>query len=1009
MGVKDLWKILECVGHPVTLESLEGLLLAVDVSIWLNQAVKGARDHRGEMLKGAHLAVLFSRICKLLHYRIKPVFVFDGPPPTLKLQTLRSRNQWRRATSQKLLKNADKRVSKYIQASILSQMTGEEGPQTLVHPAKPTSDDLFWLPPLPDQSADHGLQDDTRPASSCGNDVGDHNDTDLATDLYHHELANLDVHSEQFAALPPETQHDLLLEKQRYEKYTYHHPSTLPQVADDFSQYQLARLVKRSRVSERLECVRRVLRSGEAAVAVGDMSKVHHVETNRVVSSDHTRYILVRGSGLESSLTNSDSASDGCRGEPLEPDHDRDVGGDLRDSIMDHARHDVCREGEADSLERTLSLIAPTPPADCNSNCSPPPVTVDVVSLVSNTTNPSIPCSPASSKMADSLPLATSTVCSTLPSTAAVGTVAVVHTAWSTGGSIREAVEGVARPLDRPSVALTTDSGIRDACGRDGEEARGSQLGRSGEEDIFGSSDGAPTLKGTGHEFKKLLDRAGPTTPPFGASLKSAVDNSPQFISSSEQEELEDEGAVVVKNSVSRQRGLVWLIQSLILLDVDDRVCTEGISHGATAEVACKEMESLLEMPVGVAREQVRREVEVLEEERNRQRRDEAAVESHMYQDVRELLSLFGIPYVLSPGEAEAQCAALELLDLTNGTITDDNDVFLFGGSTVYRHFFSQDHHPEKYTMDEIKGQIGLSREKLILLAYLLGSDYTDGLEGVGTVLAMEFLDEFKLDGFLSLQTFKEWHSNIPLGVNQTAPLKRKLSQLVLPHGFPNEAVREAYLNPRVDQSKEAFNWSKPDLDLIRKFAASHIGWPSAKVDGILLPVIKKMNAPESQQKMTRFVVSLHPSPGKKMAAMSKRMRKAVDKLRTSEACTAADNFKRLSSSGSDSDEGGSCCTSQAKRPRGAKGKDKAVSRVRGHQSSVNQRSPGQGLESADSDMEFDTLAREIIRREQGVAGAGGCLTEVPCFSQGRDTGGKKGRGTKGRRRGKAKKGQNPL
>ena len=34
---------------------------------------------------------------------------------------------------------------------------------------------------------------------------------------------------------------------------------------------------------------------------------------------------------------------------------------------------------------------------------------------------------------------------------------------------------------------------------------------------------------------------------------------------------------------------------------------------------------------------------------------------------------------------------------------------------------------------------------------------------------------------------------------------------------------------------------------------------------------------------MTRFVVSLHPSPRKKMAAMSKRMRKAVAKLRTSE------------------------------------------------------------------------------------------------------------------------------
>ena len=77
---------------------------------------------------------------------------------------------------------------------------------------------------------------------------------------------------------------------------------SLTQVADDFSRYQLAGLVKRSRVSEKLECVRRVLKSGEAAVAVGDVTKVRHVETNRVVSSDHTHYILVKGSDLESSL-----------------------------------------------------------------------------------------------------------------------------------------------------------------------------------------------------------------------------------------------------------------------------------------------------------------------------------------------------------------------------------------------------------------------------------------------------------------------------------------------------------------------------------------------------------------------------------------------------------------------------------------------------------------------------------------------------------------------------------
>ena len=38
-----------------------------------------------------------------------------------------------------------------------------------------------------------------------------------------------------------------------------------------------------------------------------------------------------------------------------------------------------------------------------------------------------------------------------------------------------------------------------------------------------------------------------------------------------------------------------------------------------------------------------------------------------------------------APGEAEAQCAQMEIAGLTEGTITEDGDTFLFGGTTVYR------------------------------------------------------------------------------------------------------------------------------------------------------------------------------------------------------------------------------------------------------------------------------------------------------------------------------------
>ena len=59
-----------------------------DVSIWLHQATKGFRDSQGNPLPNAHLLGLCHRICKLLFYKIKPIFVFDGGVPLLKRQTM---------------------------------------------------------------------------------------------------------------------------------------------------------------------------------------------------------------------------------------------------------------------------------------------------------------------------------------------------------------------------------------------------------------------------------------------------------------------------------------------------------------------------------------------------------------------------------------------------------------------------------------------------------------------------------------------------------------------------------------------------------------------------------------------------------------------------------------------------------------------------------------------------------------------------------------------------------
>ena len=49
----------------------------------------------------------------------------------------------------------------------------------------------------------------------------------------------------------------------------------------------------------------------------------------------------------------------------------------------------------------------------------------------------------------------------------------------------------------------------------------------------------------------------------------------------------------------------------------------------------------------------------------------------------------------------------------------------------------------------------GLSQDQLILLAYFTGSDYTEGVQGVGVVTAVEVLRDFPGKGLEVLQKFR--------------------------------------------------------------------------------------------------------------------------------------------------------------------------------------------------------------------------------------------------------------
>ncbi|KAH9814227.1 hypothetical protein DFH28DRAFT_1059346 [Melampsora americana] len=252
-------------------------------------------------------------------------------------------------------------------------------------------------------------------------------------------------------------------------------------------------------------------------------------------------------------------------------------------------------------------------------------------------------------------------------------------------------------------------------------------------------------------------------------------------------------------------------------------------------------------------RHQADAEVNRLKDQRVKDRRDADDVNLQMSKDIQSMLRLFGIPYVISPMEAEAQCAELLKKGLVDGIITDDSDVFLFGGTRVYKNMFNQNKFVECYLMNDLEKELGLSRQRLIQLAYLLGSDYTEGLAGVGPVTAMEILNEFDdehltVAGLDSLINFKKWWMKVQVGKDNEKEsgtafrkkFRKKKDKIWLEDSWPNPAVAEAYHKPTVDTSDQRFTWGFPDLDGIRQFLSDHLSWPSSKTDDVILPLIKR-------------------------------------------------------------------------------------------------------------------------------------------------------------------------
>ena len=271
------------------------------------------------------------------------------------------------------------------------------------------------------------------------------------------------------------------------------------------------------------------------------------------------------------------------------------------------------------------------------------------------------------------------------------------------------------------------------------------------------------------------------------------------------------------------------------------------------------------------------------------------------------------------------------------------------------RNIFDERKYVEAFMASDIERELGLRRVDLVALALLLGSDYTEGVRGVGIVNATEIVRAFPCPGAAGgeegppeqgLQRFKRWLDGFdPLGelgvggqeergrgreewVDDSVEAFHKKhrsarTRWVVTERFPDPAIFKAYMQPQVNGATDPFTWELPDLDRIRVFSAKKLGWPVADTDAHLLPMLRRMQERGVQTRLDSYYRAYEDNVTF-AKIKSKRLRTAVAQL-TGQAEAALPLAVR--SEGEEEEEGGGKGKEKKKAAkaggRGNKGKGK--------------------------------------------------------------------------------------
>jgi flap endonuclease-1 len=181
----------------------------------------------------------------------------------------------------------------------------------------------------------------------------------------------------------------------------------------------------------------------------------------------------------------------------------------------------------------------------------------------------------------------------------------------------------------------------------------------------------------------------------------------------------------------------------------------------------------------------------------------------------QRLLDLLGVPWLTAPSEGEAQAARMAADGAVAYAVSQDYDALLFGAPDLARNITISGRRrlhgrtivvePERIRLAEVLEGLVVTREELIEVGILVGTDFNAGLRGVGPKTALKLVREGRFE-----ETVAE---RMP--------------------DFDPEPIRTFFLEPPVNDDYR-LDWRAPDAEGLRAMLCDEYSFSIERVNAAL-------------------------------------------------------------------------------------------------------------------------------------------------------------------------------